>query len=191
MSLEQLSHLAQIVGTIGAIISLLFVASQIRHNTRALERNEHNTTMTEWTMIRQTMVTNREVAELMSVGLSAERDLDTPDQMRLSLMLQECAWRPFTRGRGPDAAFSRKEPSKRRRVHTCASCCERHVAMPGGKAPNAKASCPHSWPTWMLCWRGPVKARRRLADVFRPTETARQFRERGGMGHADCPCMTS
>lgn len=95
MSLEQLSHLAQIVGTIGAIISLLFVASQIRHNTRALERNEHNTTMTEWTMIRQTMVTNREVAELMSVGLSAERDLDTPDQMRLSLMLQECAWAAF------------------------------------------------------------------------------------------------
>ena len=95
MTLEQLSHLAQIVGTAGAIVSLLFVASQIRHNTRARERNEHNTTMTEWTLIRQAMVTNRDVAELMTAGLSGERDLDAADHLRLGLMLQECAWAAF------------------------------------------------------------------------------------------------
>lgn len=95
MALEQISQLAQIVGTAGAIVSLLFLASQIRHNTRALERNEHNTSMAEWSVIRQTIVTNRDIAELMTAGLSGERNLDAADQLRLSLMLQECAWASF------------------------------------------------------------------------------------------------
>ena len=112
MSLEQLSHLAQIVSTLGAIVSLLFVAFQIRHNTRAIERSEHDTTMSEWTLIRQTIVTNRDVAELMTAGLSGKRDLDAADQMRLEHMLQECAFAAFhvwiraKRGLFPKGTFS-------------------------------------------------------------------------------------
>ena len=95
MSLEQLSYLAQILGSVGVIISLLFVGSQIRQNTRALERAEHNSTMTQWTVIRQTIAKNRDIAELMTAGLSGERNLDAVDQLRLGQMLQECAWASF------------------------------------------------------------------------------------------------
>ena len=95
MSLEQLSYLAQIVGSVGVIVSLLFVGSQIKQNTRALERNEHNSTMAQWTVIRQAIATNRDMAELMTVGLSGERTLDAADQLRLGQMLQECAWASF------------------------------------------------------------------------------------------------
>ncbi len=95
MSLEQLSYLAQIVGSVGVIVSLLFVGSQIRQNTRALERNEHNSTMAQWTVIRQAIATHRDIAELMTVGLSGERTLDATDQLRLGQMLQECAWASF------------------------------------------------------------------------------------------------
>jgi len=95
MSLEQLSYLAQIVGSAGVIVSLLFVGSQIKQNTRALERNEHNSTMTQWTVIRQAIATDRDIAELMTAGLSGERKLDAADQLRLGQMLQECAWASF------------------------------------------------------------------------------------------------
>src|SRR5690349_1627874 len=95
MSLEQLSYLAQIVGSIGVIVSLLFVGSQIKQNTRALERDEHNSTMTQWTVIRQAIASSRDMAELMTVGLSGERKLDAPDQLRLEQMLQEYAWASF------------------------------------------------------------------------------------------------
>ena len=95
MSLEQLSWLAQIVGSVGVIFSLLFIASQIRQNTRALERNEHNSTMSQWTVIRQAIAQNRDVAELMSAGLSGERALDAADRLRLDNMLQENAWAAF------------------------------------------------------------------------------------------------
>jgi len=95
MSLEQLSYLAQIVGSVGVIVSLLFVGSQIRHNTRALERNEHNSTMAQWTVIRQAIATNRDIAGLMTAGLNGERVLDAADQLRMEQMLQEYAWAAF------------------------------------------------------------------------------------------------
>jgi len=95
MSLEQLSYLAQIVGSAGVIVSLLFVGSQIKQNTRALERNEHNSTMTQWTVIRQAIATDRDIAELMTAGLNGERKLDAADHLRLEQMLQECAWASF------------------------------------------------------------------------------------------------
>ena len=95
MSLEQLSLLAQILGAIGVVVSLLFVGLQIRHNTNALVRNEHNSTMAQWTVIRQAIATSRDVAELMTAGLQGERELDAADQLRLEQMLQEYAWASF------------------------------------------------------------------------------------------------
>src|SRR6266404_7461635 len=95
MSFEQLSYLAQIVASIGVIVSLIFLASQIKHNTAALQRNEHNSTMEQWTVVRQAIAQNREIAELMTTGLSGERDLDAADQLRLEQMLAEYAWAAF------------------------------------------------------------------------------------------------
>jgi hypothetical protein len=95
MSLEQVSYLAQIAGSVGLIVSLLFVASQIKQNTRALERNEHNSTMAQWTVIRQAIAKDRDMADLMTAGLSGDRKLDAADELRLGQMLQECAWASF------------------------------------------------------------------------------------------------
>jgi hypothetical protein len=95
MSFEQLSYLAQIVASIGVIVSLIFVGLQIKHNTSALQRNEHNSTMAQWTVIRQAIATNRDIAELMTDGLRGERALDAADQMRLEQMLAEHAWAGF------------------------------------------------------------------------------------------------
>ena len=41
MTSDLVSVLAQIVGTLGVIVSLIFVGLQIRQNTGALQRNEH------------------------------------------------------------------------------------------------------------------------------------------------------
>ncbi len=95
MSLQQLSDLAQIIAAVGVVASLLFVGLQIRHNTAALQRNEHNSTMAQWTVIRQAIATNRDIAELMSTGLHGQSALDAADQLRLEQMLQEYAWASF------------------------------------------------------------------------------------------------
>jgi len=95
MSLEQLAYLAQIAGTIGVIVTLIFVGLQIRQNTGALQRNEHNSTMQEWTSIRMAIAGNRDIAELMTSGLQGERELDAADQLRMEQMLAEYAWAAF------------------------------------------------------------------------------------------------
>ena len=95
MSFEQLSYLAQIVASVGVIVSLIFVGLQIKHNTGALQRNEHNSTMAQWTVIRMAIAKNRDVAELMTAGLHGQRALDAADQLRLEQMLAEQAWASF------------------------------------------------------------------------------------------------
>ena len=95
MSLEQISYIAQIAGSIGVIVSLVFVGLQVRQNTAALYRNEHNSTMAQWTVIRTAIVQNRDIAELMTSGLNGSRALDAADQLRLEQFLAEHAWASF------------------------------------------------------------------------------------------------
>ena len=95
MSFEQISYVAQIAASVAVVASLIFVALQIKQNTRALQRNEHNSTMEQWTVIRQAIAQNREIAELMTAGLHGERAMDAADQLRLEQMLQENAWAAF------------------------------------------------------------------------------------------------
>ena len=95
MSFEQISYLAQIVASVGVVVSLIFVGLQIRQNTGALQRNEHNSTMAQWTVIRMAIAKHRDIAQLMTAGLHGERALDAADQLRLEQMLQENAWASF------------------------------------------------------------------------------------------------
>src|SRR5215208_5788367 len=96
MSFQQLANLAQIVASIGVIVSLIFVGLHIRH-TGALQRNEHNATMAQGTVIRMAIAKDRDIAELMTAGLHRERSMDAADQLRLEQMLPEHAWASFRR----------------------------------------------------------------------------------------------
>ena len=95
MMLEQLAYAAQVVGTIGVIVSLVFVGFQIRQNTAALVRSEHNSTMSEWSGIRMAIAQNRDLSELMTAGLHESRTLDPADRLRLEQMMSEYAWASF------------------------------------------------------------------------------------------------
>lgn len=95
MSLEELSYIAQIVGSVGVVLSLVFVGLQVRQNTAVLQRNEHNSTMAQWTVIRTAIAQNRDIAELMTAGVGGERELDAADQLRLEQFLGEYAWAAF------------------------------------------------------------------------------------------------
>ena len=51
--------------------------------------------MEQWTVIRQAIAQNRDIAELMTCGLEGERRLDAADQLRLEHMPGEHAWAAF------------------------------------------------------------------------------------------------
>src|SRR3954470_15494778 len=95
MNWDAIVAISQLVAAVGVILSLVFVGLQIKQNTRALQRTEHNSTMEQWTVIRQAIAQNRDIAELMTAGLHGERTLDAADQLRLEQMLAEQAWAAF------------------------------------------------------------------------------------------------
>jgi len=95
MSFELLSNLAQIIASVAVVVSLIFVALQIKQNTGVLQRNEHNSTMEQWTVIRMAIAKHRDIAEPMTSGLRGESALDAADQMRLENMLSENVWAAF------------------------------------------------------------------------------------------------
>src|SRR6201989_206351 len=95
MNWDAIVAISQLVAAVGVVLSLLFVGLQIKQNTRALQRTEHNSTMEQWTVIRQAIAQNRDIPELMTAGLQGEKSLDAADQLRLEQMLQENAWAAF------------------------------------------------------------------------------------------------
>jgi hypothetical protein len=95
MTLEHAFFVSQIIVAVAVVLSLVFVGREIRENTLALQRGEHNSTMEQWSVIRMAMVKNADLAELMASGLDGKRPLDRTDQLRLEQMLSEIAWAAF------------------------------------------------------------------------------------------------
>ncbi len=130
MSLEQMSYLAQIVASTGVVLSLLFLGYEVRQNTSALQRGEHNSTMQQWSVLRMAIAENRDLAELMTAGLNGIRPLDAADQMRLEQVLGEYAWASFhiwdrtRRGVFPSGTFE----------FSCQALLGDLLRTPGGRA---------------------------------------------------------
>src|SRR5436189_436481 len=62
MNWNAIVAVSQLIAAVGVILSLIFVGLQIKQNTRALQRAEHNSTMEQWTVIRQAIAQNRDIA---------------------------------------------------------------------------------------------------------------------------------
>jgi hypothetical protein len=95
MNWDAIVAISQLVAAVGVTLSLVFVGLQVRQNTAALQRNEHNSTMAQWSVIRMAIAGNRDIAELVTAGLHGERSMDSADQLRLEQMLAEYAWASF------------------------------------------------------------------------------------------------
>jgi hypothetical protein len=78
MSLEHAFFVSQIIASVAIVASLIFVGLQVRDNTTALQRDEHNSTMAQWTVIRIVVAKHRDVAELMTDGFNGSRAKTSP-----------------------------------------------------------------------------------------------------------------
>ena len=95
MTLQDLTNLAEILASIGIIISLIFVGFQIRQNSNLLERGEENTTMSEWSAIRHLLIGNRDVARIWKAGLEDDNNLDEVDLARLETLFEDHLWAAY------------------------------------------------------------------------------------------------
>ena len=90
MTLEQYAYLAEIIGAIAVIASLLYLAVQIRQNNaqdRATARYAFVGTMSE---INLSIVRDKSVASIFRRGLESTEDLDDDEQLQLWMLIGQC-----------------------------------------------------------------------------------------------------
>jgi hypothetical protein len=83
MSLEQLAYLAQIIGTVFVVASLVYVARQLNQNTEILKSQSRQALLTNDKVAIQIAIEGRDLYEL----LAKPDPLSFQDQFRLSMML--------------------------------------------------------------------------------------------------------
>ena len=83
MTLEQFNYLAQIIGVILVVVSLIYLAQQLRQNTEMARVAAGSQQVQRDFDITESFIANRELAEVWVKGGSDFGALDTVDQERM------------------------------------------------------------------------------------------------------------
>jgi hypothetical protein len=96
MSLEDLGNIGEFVAAVAVVLSLIYLAVQIRQNTRqvdvntkALQRSALDQATQLWSRFRDPMIRDRALAELYLTGLHDADALDRPDLFRFRQLLMD------------------------------------------------------------------------------------------------------
>jgi hypothetical protein len=92
MSLTAFASVAEIVGAIAVVASLIFVGVQLQQHTIQLKRAEKNATNAEASVIRQSVLLNSDVAELVHAAVHETRALSPVEVDRFNVLLWEIAY---------------------------------------------------------------------------------------------------
>jgi hypothetical protein len=81
---EAISAIGQIVGAIAVVISLIYLAREIRSNARATRRTEMRSTLDAVTRFAQQVATHPDLAELRNRGFQDLESLEGTDRARFN-----------------------------------------------------------------------------------------------------------
>lgn len=87
MTLQDLGNIGEFVAAIGVIASLVYLAVQIRQNTRAVRSNTSQAITDARVEFLKSITDNAEVARIVRSGLSSRQSLEGDDRMRFDVMM--------------------------------------------------------------------------------------------------------
>ena len=94
MTLEDLGNIGEFVGAIAVVITLVYLAFQIRQNTRQITQNTQavhlaavDSIMSAATDVRRSIIENEDVARIYHEGLSDQENLSEVDQTRFRVLM--------------------------------------------------------------------------------------------------------
>jgi len=87
MNWEMISAIGQMLGAIGVIISIVYLAAQIRTQNKESQRQAMNALTTHWSDLNRTLVENPEMAVLWLRALRSFDDLDAKSKLRFGAHL--------------------------------------------------------------------------------------------------------
>jgi len=95
MSIQEWAAIAEIIGAVAVVASLVYLAVQIRQNTHGLSMSLKSTELAAFernveagNRIREIFILNPEVSELYELGLKSYADLGGSDKLRFGMVLR-------------------------------------------------------------------------------------------------------
>ncbi len=82
MTLQDLGNVGEFVAAIGVVVSLIYLAFQIRQNTGSIRASTEMTAMTAWNQVNAQLSGSADLAELLSRGSLDLESLDRGERTR-------------------------------------------------------------------------------------------------------------
>ena len=98
MTFQDLGSLGELLGGIAVVVSVVYLAIQIRHNTRGLDQNSdlmrmsfENAIRRDSIEFRSTIIADADLARIWRHGLAGDADLSPDDRARFHLLMVSVA----------------------------------------------------------------------------------------------------
>src|SRR5437867_5393127 len=124
MNWEMISAVGQMLGAVGVIISIIYLAAQIQNQNKESQRAAMNVLTTHWSDLNRTLVENPDLAALWLRALQSFDELDGTSKLRFGAHLgrfmrnfrQSLSWRFGWNARRAVMARIRANTCRRRGV---------------------------------------------------------------------------
>jgi hypothetical protein len=87
MNWDAVGAIGEIVGALAVFLTLIYLALQIRQNTKAVQASAADASISKVTSVRQSMYENAEVSRIYVKGLADPDDLDDESRTRFRLLM--------------------------------------------------------------------------------------------------------
>lgn len=94
MTLSDLSSISSVISGIAVLVSLVYLARQMRQNAIQMQMAEMNAAQSRFTQHRLAIANHRDVAQLWAAGM-ADGPLDDVDEIRFRSLLSDYTWSIF------------------------------------------------------------------------------------------------
>lgn len=92
MTIQDWGAIGEILGAIATIATLIYLATQLRQNTRALQATSMDSTTRAANDIRTSLFSDPEITALYRKGLQDIENLDENDRERFRLIMTNALW---------------------------------------------------------------------------------------------------
>jgi hypothetical protein len=87
MNWEAIGAVGEIVGALAVFLTLVYLAMQIRQNTKAIQASANHASVSEVNQVRTSMYENADLAQIYVQGLAQPDNLDEENRVRFRLLL--------------------------------------------------------------------------------------------------------
>ena len=90
MTLDQLANIGEIIGSIAVIISIIYLAIQIRTNTEAERTSTYQAVVSDFGAINNTMASTPELSHMFVEAMEDYHQLSSDEKARISQLFFQC-----------------------------------------------------------------------------------------------------